>query len=108
MKQHILTSHVLTLLSVQLSTPSHADGGYLAYCPCMGRFGNQADQFLGSLAFARGVGRTLVLPPWVMYTTSVGRAEMLDWDSVFNITVLGKYHKVITMKQFMEEQADQI
>ena len=108
MKQHILTSHVLTLLSVQLSTPSHADGGYLAYCPCMGRFGNQADQFLGSLAFARGVGRTLVLPPWVMYTSSMGRVEMLDWDMVFNTTVLEKYHKVITMKQFMEEKADQI
>ena len=55
---------------------------------------------------ARVVGRTLV--PWVMYTTSMGRVEMLDWDSVFNFTVLEECHKVITMKQFMEEQADQI
>ena len=52
------------------------------------------------------MGRTLV--PWVMYTTSMGRVEMLDWDSVFNFTVLEECHKVITMKQFMEEQADQI
>ena len=108
MKQHIVSIHVVALLAVQLSTPSQAVGGYLAYCPCMGRFGNQADQFIGSLAFARGVGRTLVLPPWVMYTTSMGRVEMLDWDSVFNFTVLEECHKVITMQQFMEEQADQI
>merc|ERR1719339_231542 len=101
MRKRILTTHVLTLLAVQLSTPSHAGGGYLAYCPCMGRFGNQADQFLGSLAFARGLGRTLILPPWIMYSATQGNVEFVAWDSVFNMTVLEEFHKVITMDEFM-------
>jgi len=43
-----------------------------------------------------------------MYTSTMGKVDMVDWDSAFIMTVLGEYHEVIPMKQFMEEQAEQI
>ena len=74
----------------------------------LGRFGNQADHFLGALAFSKGLDRTLVLPPWVEYKKGQPRSIQVPFDTYFNVTELEKYHRVITMERFFEELAGEV
>jgi len=37
------------------------------YCCALGRLGNQVEHFLGGMAFAAALNRTLVLPPFRTY-----------------------------------------
>nr|XP_034828756.1 GDP-fucose protein O-fucosyltransferase 1 isoform X2 [Maniola hyperantus] len=71
----------------------------------MSRFGNQADHFLGALAFSKAINRTLVLPPWVEYRYGEVKSIQVPFDTYFNIDTLHQYNHVITMKAFMENIA---
>lgn len=84
------------------------DKGYIAYCPCMGRFGNQADHFLGALGFAKGINRTLILPPWVEYKYGEPRSIQVHFNKYFKVDPLLEFHDVILMEDFMKDIAPEI
>lgn len=96
------------LLLLHSSEGEIHENGYLVYCPCMGRFGNQADHFLGVLGFAKGINRSLVLPPWVEYKFGESRSRQIPFDTYFKIEPLQKFHDVILMNDFMENEAKEI
>jgi peptide-O-fucosyltransferase len=72
--------------------------GYVMFCLCMGRFGNQAAHFLGGMAFAKALDRTLVVPPFITY-------KQIPYKEWFELEPLKDYHRIITMEDFMEHFA---
>ncbi|VDN94052.1 unnamed protein product [Brugia pahangi] len=80
--------------------------GYIVYCPCMGRFGNQMEHFLGMLAFAKALNRTLVLPPFVEYYHE--RKQAVNFDKYFLVKPLRNFHKMIVMREFIKKIAPDV
>ncbi|KRZ51466.1 GDP-fucose protein O-fucosyltransferase 1 [Trichinella nativa] len=98
----------IALFSLFITVAGHQkevvdSNGYLVYCPCMGRFGNQVEQFLGTLSFAKHINRTLVLPPFIEYDS--GKTKMIRFTDYFQLKHLLKYHRAIEMSQFIRDVA---
>ncbi len=83
--------------------------GYVLYCPCSGRFGNQVEQFMGALLFASKVDRVLVIPPFITYPSALQekpKNAYIPFDDYFEMEEIKKYYPdVITMETFMTELA---
>lgn len=99
---------ILNILFNYSSSIKIDENGYVLYCPCMGRFGNQADHFLGALGFARGLNRTLVLPAWIEYRKGEVKSRQIPFDTYFKVEPLLEFHRVITMEQFIQDLAPEI
>ncbi|KAJ1349250.1 hypothetical protein KIN20_004727 [Parelaphostrongylus tenuis] len=122
-----LGMNLMCLLAVALATEAveFDPQGYVIFCPCMGRFGNQVDQLLGVMYFTRALDRTLVLPNFIdypfpdtvclnlSYLYCLTQLEeffvfkvMVPFESVFEVNEMRNYLKVVTMLEFTHDIMD--
>jgi peptide-O-fucosyltransferase len=69
--------------------------GYVLFCLCMGRMGNQIDHLLGGMAFAEALNRTLILPPFRTYRN----VRFTEW---FRFEPIASHQKAVLAEDFME------
>ncbi|UJR32853.1 hypothetical protein I4U23_020315 [Adineta vaga] len=99
----VLFSVLISIVFIfQVQTEQDIDpNGYIMFCLCMGRFGNQVEHFLGGLAFAKAINRTLIVPPWRTY-------KNIRYSEWFEIESLRLYHRVIDAEEFMQTLASRV
>lgn len=64
---------------------TYSERQYLTFCPCHGRLGNQLDQFVGVISFAKRLNRSLLMPgPLTYKSESVNYkfSEIFDLDTL--------------------------
>ena len=77
----------LILLLTQIITTEVQCFVFLLYCPCVGRLGNQLEQFLHTMQFASQHNFTLVLMPFIHYYPSSPTAPLISlskFDALFD------------------------
>ncbi|CAF3753219.1 unnamed protein product [Rotaria socialis] len=92
---------LIFVLEVKTTEHDIDPNGYILFCLCMGRFGNQAEHFLGGLAFSKLINRTLIVPPWRTY-------KNIPYSEWFQIESLRSYHRVIDAEDFMQNLAPRV
>ena len=74
------------LCDVQEETFEWDANGYLAFCPCMGRIGNQLEYTLQAFDLALATGRTLILPHFIDWDAHPTRFPAFDdWYDVAHV-----------------------
>ncbi|KAL3119092.1 hypothetical protein niasHT_003875 [Heterodera trifolii] len=101
-----LFCHLFALSLFSLPFPS--SDAFVLFCPCMGRFGNQMEQFLGAFAFAKSLNRTLVLPPIINYPPGAEEAGMIEFDQFFLVPPLAQFHRIVLLRDFSHGIAPKI
>lgn len=63
---------------------------------------------MGSLNFAKALNRTLILPPWIEYRQGAAKSIQVPFDHIFQVKPIQKFHRAITMHNFMKTFAGYI
>jgi len=97
-----ISQQSLSDATLTLAKPKWSPRGYLLYCPCMGRFGNQIDQFLGAIEFTKQLGRVLILPHFVEYPIDHPLSRIFPpFSTIFNVSTISQYLEVIDQPTFI-------